>query len=136
MKCNALYPVLSVNNVKETADFYKEHFGFTETFVSDWYESLILEGDQSFQLAILASGHETIPEKFREQRASGVLINFEVEDVDELYQRCQAAGLPIHLTLRDEVWGQRHFITSDPSGVMIDVIKVIPPVGEAAEQYK
>jgi hypothetical protein len=38
--------------------------------------------------------------------------------------------------LRDEAFGQRHFITRDPAGVMIDVIKVIPPSEEFAAQYQ
>ena len=35
----------------------------------------------------------------------------------------------------DEPFGQRHFITADPNGVMIDVIKPIPPSAEFAAQY-
>ena len=45
------------------------------------------------------------------------------------------AGLPILLSLRDEAFGQRHFITKDPNGVLIDIIKPIPPTGEFAAQY-
>jgi hypothetical protein len=63
------------------------------------------------------------------------LINFEVEDPDAVYERVQAAGLPILRTLRDEPFGQRHFITSDPNGVLIDVIKPIPPSPEFLAQY-
>ena len=39
------------------------------------------------------------------------------------------------LPLRSEDFGQRHFITRDPAGVMKDVIKVIPPSAEFAAQY-
>ena len=34
------------------------------------------------------------------------------------------------MPLRDEAFGQRHFITADPNGVLIDVIKPIPPTAE------
>ncbi|WP_343294143.1 hypothetical protein [Ruegeria sp. ANG-R] len=43
--------------------------------------------------------------------------------------------MPILKTLTDESFGQRHFITCDPNGVLIDVIKPIPPVGEFVDQY-
>ena len=43
--------------------------------------------------------------------------------------------LKIHVTLRDEPFGQRHFITEDPNGVAIDVIKPIPPTPEYAAQF-
>ena len=59
----------------------------------------------------------------------------EVEDVDAEFERAQRAGLPILKTLTDEAFGQRHFITRDPNGVMIDVIKPIPPVGQFVDQY-
>ena len=64
-----------------------------------------------------------------------MLINFEVEDPDAVYERVVAAGLPILRTLRDEPFGQRHFITSDPTGVLIDVIKPIPPSEEFLAQF-
>ena len=64
-----------------------------------------------------------------------MLINFEVEDPDAVYERLQAAGVPVLHTLRDEDFGQRHFIVADPNGVMIDVIKPIPPSAEYAAQY-
>jgi len=36
---------------------------------------------------------------------------------------------------RDEDFGQRHFITADPNGVLIDIIKPIPPSAEFLKQY-
>jgi catechol 2,3-dioxygenase-like lactoylglutathione lyase family enzyme len=48
----------------------------------------------------------------------------------------KAAGLPMDLELRSEQWGQRHFITHDPNGILIDVIQNIAPEGEFVEQYK
>ena len=68
-------------------------------------------------------------------RASGMLLNFEVEDVDALYQNLKSLDLPMLLELRDEPFGQRHFITRDPSGVLIDVIKPIPPSEEYLAQF-
>jgi hypothetical protein len=46
-----------------------------------------------------------------------------------------AAGLTFLLSLRDEDFRQRHFITSDPKGVLIDIIKAIPPSAEFAASY-
>lgn len=55
--------------------------------------------------------------------------------VDDEYERVLAAGLLILLSLRDEDFGQRHFITADPNGVLIDIIKPIRPSAEYAAQY-
>ena len=76
-----------------------------------------------------------IPEAGR-GRVAGLLLNFEVEDVDAEYARAQVAGLPVLQELRDEAFGQRHFITQDPNGVLIDVITPIPPSPEFLAQYQ
>jgi len=135
MKTTSYYPVLMVDEVAPIAAFYVEHFGFKPLFESDWYVHLQSAEDETVNLAILQGEHETIPAEGRGGRASGVLINFEVEDPDAVYERVKAAGLPIRRTLRDEPFGQRHFITSDPNGVLIDVIKPIPPSEEFLAQF-
>ena len=58
-----------------------------------------------------------------------------MEDVDAVYHAVRAANLPVLLDLRDEDFGQRHFITADPNGVLIDVIKPIPPSADYAALY-
>ena len=85
-------------------------------------------------IAILQGDHETVPQSVR-GKVSGLIINFEVEDVDAEYDKARAAGLTLLLPLRDEPFGQRHFITQDPNGVLIDVIKPIPPSAEFLKQY-
>ena len=134
MKVTSYYPVIMTADVAASAAFYQSHFGFTPLFASNWYVHLQLDGDPSVNIAILDGQHHTIPEMGRGQVA-GLLLNFEVEDPDAMHDRLKAAGLPILLSLRDEAFGQRHFITSDPNGVLIDIIKPIPPSGDFAAQY-
>lgn len=134
MKISSYYPVIMTGDVNATAAFYVEHFGFRPLFESDWYVHLQSAEDAAVNLAILDGDHETIPAEGR-GRVSGMLLNFEVEDVDTVHERMVAAGLPVLRSLRDEDFGQRHFITADPNGVLLDIIKPIPPVGEFVEQY-
>ncbi|PRD44868.1 glyoxalase [Phyllobacterium phragmitis] len=134
MKSTSYYPVLMTDDVAETAAFYRDHFRFEPKFESDWYVHLQSVEDESINLAVLDGNHETIPEAGR-GRVSGLILNFEVDDVDGEYERAKRAGLPILQELRDEAFGQRHFITTDPSGVLIDVIKPIPPSAEFIAQY-
>ncbi len=134
MRTTSSYPVLMTDRVGETAAFYQTHFGFRALFSADWYVHLQSEADPKVNLAILDGSHATIPPEGR-GRATGVILNFEVEDVDAEHDRLAAAGLPVLLSLRDESFGQRHFITADPNGVLIDVIKPIPPTGDYAALY-
>ncbi|AEC21113.1 hypothetical protein PT7_2573 [Pusillimonas sp. T7-7] len=134
MKLTQYYPVLMVADISEISRFYQAHFGFRPLFESDWYVHLQSVEDENVNLAILDGDHDTIPETAR-GRVSGMLLNFEVEDVDAIYEELKAKGLPILLQLRDEPFGQRHFITQDPSGVLIDIIKPIPPSEEFLTQF-
>ena len=134
MKTTSYYPVLMTGDVAGTAAFYVKHFGFQPLFESDWYVHLQSVDNNRVNLGIVQGDHETIPEEGR-GRSSGLLINFEVRDPDPVYERILAAGLPILRTLRDEPFGQRHFITRDPNGVLIDVIKPIPPSEAFLAQY-
>jgi catechol 2,3-dioxygenase-like lactoylglutathione lyase family enzyme len=135
MKINSFYPVLLTNDVAGSKDFYTKHFPFKITFDGGWYVSMKARQEFPFELALLEPNHSSIPSNFRRELNGGLILNFEVEDADKEYARLKAMGLPIHLEIRSEDFGQRHFITSDPNGVLIDVIQVIPPSEEFAKQY-
>lgn len=135
MKINSFYPVVLTNDVAGSKDFYTRHFPFEVTFDGGWYVSLKARQDFPFELALLEPTHPTIPERFRFALNGGLILNFEVDDADAEYSCLKAAGLPIHLEIRSEDFGQRHFITSDPNGVLIDIIQVIPPTEAYAKQY-
>jgi len=134
MKTTSYYPVLMTDDVAGTARFYKTHFGFEALFENEWYVHLRSSEDRKVNLGIVQWDHETVPPAGR-ARTQGLLINFEVRDPDAIYREALASRLPILLTLRNEEFGQRHFITADPNGVLIDVIKPIPPSAEFLAQY-
>jgi len=134
MKTTQFYPVIMTDDVAGTARFYVDHLRFRFAFESDWYVHLQSMEDESVNIAVLQWDHETVPAAGRAP-TGGLLLNFEVDDVDAEYQRAVARGLPILKPLTDEAFGQRHFITRDPNGVMIDVIKPIPPSAEFLAQY-
>ena len=136
MKTNSYYPVLMTRDVAATAAFYQRHFGFEALFTADWYVHLqSREAGTAVSLAIVDASHPTIPAAGRGAPATGILLNFEVDDVDAEHRRLTAEGLTERLPLRDEAFGQRHFIVQGPDGVLIDVIRLIPPSGEFAQQY-
>jgi catechol 2,3-dioxygenase-like lactoylglutathione lyase family enzyme len=124
MDITGVYPVLMVEDVARAAQFYREELGFEVTFEADWYVSLRSAGGE---LAIVDCTHDTIPDGFREP-ACGVLLNVEVSDARAAYARLVGdRGLVERLSLRDEEFGQRHFIVEAPGGVLVDVIEPIDP---------
>jgi catechol 2,3-dioxygenase-like lactoylglutathione lyase family enzyme len=135
MKITSYYPVIMTDDVAGTASFYIRHFGFEVLFSAGWYVHLQSKDHDHVTLAVLDGRHDTIPAASR-GGVSGLLLNFEVEDPDMLHAEFVAAGLPILKALCDEDFGQRHFITADPNGVLIDVIKPIPPSAAFAALYE
>jgi uncharacterized glyoxalase superfamily protein PhnB len=106
MEITSFYPVLMVDDVATATQFYREELGFETTFEADWYVSLRF------------AGGELAPDAAAE------------------YARLVGeGGLPERLPLRDEAFGQRHFIVEAPGGVLIDVIEPIEPSAEFAAAY-
>ncbi len=135
MIVSSFYPVLCTSRLQESLDFYTGLFGFETTFEADWYVSLRRSGPAPYELALLDHLHPTLPEPYRAP-VQGLLLNFEVEDVDAEWERLvHREGLRAQLDIRSEDFGQRHFMVADPSGVLIDVITLIAPSGEYADQY-
>lgn len=135
MNLTSFYPVICTSRLRESRDFYTGLLGFEVTFEADWYVSLRRTGAQPYELALLDHHHPTLPEGYRAP-VRGLLLNFEVENVDAEWERLvKREGLRPELELRSEDFGQRHFIVADPNGVLIDVITPIAPSAEYGDQY-
>ncbi len=134
MRVISYYPVIGSRDVAASSAFYQRYFGFEVFYNSGWYVHLCGSDPARINLGIVAWDHESIPSP--RKPVEGLILNFEVADVDAEYARLRAAGLPMLTELVSEPWGQRHFITRDPDGVRIDVIKPIPPSAEHARYYK
>ena len=133
MKVTSYYPVVLSADGAQAARFYIDDFHFRPLFQSNWYVH-VQSTEEAVNLGLVAKDHETIPAVGR-GRVGAMLLNFEVEDVDTHYARLGAEGVRMALNLRDEVFGQRHFIVEGPDGVLIDVIRPIPPDAENAVLY-
>ncbi|MFP7834528.1 VOC family protein [Marisediminicola sp. LYQ134] len=128
----SIYPVLAVSDPAEAAAFFTIHFEFVETFAAHWYVSLRRD---AHELAFVSHDHPTIPAGFG-TAVSGVLLNIEVDDATAEYARLVTdAGLPCRLDLRDESFGQRHFIVEGPDRILVDVIEEIAPSADFASAF-
>jgi len=129
---SSFYPVILVKDTSACAQFFIQHFGFSSTFTSQWYMSLENDGSE---LALLSHNHETIPDNFR-NHTTGLILNFEVEDAELEFSRLvHNEHCVVKLPLKDEDFGQRHFILEGPEGILIDVIQNIAPSSTFIENY-
>lgn len=65
----------------------------------------------------------------------GIILSFEVADVDAEFARLKAAGVRILEEIRDKAWGERSFVINDPNGVHVYIYKSIPPTPEYQEVF-
>ena len=129
----SVYPVLMTEKLKESCEFYKTYFSFTETFSTDWYVSL--RHPDGSELALIDARHETIPAPCRTV-VNGMILNIEVDDATEIYKDlCKKNKTIILMPIQDEDYGQRHFMVQDPNQIVIDVIEEIAPGKEFQDSY-
>jgi catechol 2,3-dioxygenase-like lactoylglutathione lyase family enzyme len=125
MRFDRFSTCLLTDDVARSTAFYVDLFGFEPIVDIGWFVSLHAK-DGSVELCICQRDHSTVPAGF-DHAAAGVVLGFVVTDAAAEQARLQEAGTPVVVPLRDEPWGQRHFFATDPAGVLIDIVQMIPP---------
>ncbi len=121
---NKLHPLTITDKLIETAEFYKTYFEFEEVFTSDWY--LQLAHKNGAEIAVMSPNLPNQPEILHQAYSgSGIAFTFETEDATSIYNELKAQQAPFVYELKDEEWGQRHFILQDPAGVYVDVVQYL-----------
>ena len=121
MRITRMDATISTKKLVESKEFYMKHFGFQLVYESDWYIELIGQD-------IPAGISFTLPQRETGEffNGKGLIISFEVDDVDGECRRLQAAGLHIVQDLQNKPWGERSFVINDPSGVHLYIYSNIP----------
>lgn len=121
MKITASAVSLTVDDVRTSAAFLAEHFGFHEEMAADGFASLARE-DSGMNVIYLQRGLPTLPEDQRHDLAQGLILAFTVDDLEGELARLQAEGVAISMPLTEEEWGERAFQVRDPNGVIVQLV--------------
>lgn len=132
---NSLFPDICSDALTESRDFYVSLLGFKPVFELDWYIQLQSPADETVQLAFVARDHPSVPAGYG-VTPRGVVVTAELDDVEPVYRKAQSMEVKMVLTLRDELWGQRHFMAEDPNGLLVDVVQMIDPAPEFLAQLE
>lgn len=111
------------DKVEASKDFYVRLFGAEVVYEGEggWFVLLRLgESELGFMRPGLPSQAPIFRSAFGGQ---GIWLTFEVADAEGELQRLRALGVPIEMTLRDEPWGDRHFVIRDPNGIGVDIVQ-------------
>jgi predicted enzyme related to lactoylglutathione lyase len=114
---------LVTTKVRESKDFYVRLFGCEVLYEGEdeWFVLLQL-GDS--ELGFMKPDMPSQPGVFRRAfQGQGMWIAVDVDDVDAECTRIKSLGGPIEAELREEPWGDRHFVIVDPNGIGVDVVQ-------------
>jgi uncharacterized glyoxalase superfamily protein PhnB len=121
MKITASAVSLNVDDVAASVRFLTTHFGFREEMAADGFASLARD-DAGMNVVFLRRGLDMLPDDQRHDRACGLILAFEVEDLEGELARLQAEGVSVTMPLRSEEWGERAFQVRDPNGVIVELL--------------
>jgi catechol 2,3-dioxygenase-like lactoylglutathione lyase family enzyme len=114
-------------NLAATKTFYTTVLNFKVLFENDWY-FLLSTADGNDQLSFLKPNMPQQAPIFQSAfGGQGVYLTIEVEDADAMYKMIKEKAIPIEVKLRDEPWGDRHFVIKDPNGIGVDIVKYTAP---------
>ena len=108
------------DDLPRSRDFYVELLEFQVRYDSDWYVQLHSPGLAAFELGIISRTSELVPPPFQTSPA-GMYLTFVVPDVDAVHHMAQEMKLPILQAPRNEFYGQRRLLITDPSGCLLDI---------------
>ncbi|MEV6600394.1 VOC family protein [Actinoplanes sp. NPDC051346] len=117
---------LTVDDVPASSKFLATHFGFTERMSADGFASLGRD-DNAMDVIFLRRGLEVLPEELRDRHASGTIVAFVVDDLAAEHERLRAEGAPVTLPPREEPWGERLFMVTDPNGIVYELVEWVTP---------
>ena len=118
-----LWTGIVTDKVQQSKDFYTRLFGCEVLHEEEggWFVLLRLGGNE---LGFMKPNRPSQAAIFRPAfEGRGVWVAIEVEDAGAEYERLRALGVPIEVQLRDEPWGDRHFVVVDPNGIGVDVVQ-------------
>ena len=111
------------SHVTESKMFYTDYFGFEVKLEMEGFVVLQHPQNQMCELLFCVPNSPFVHPIFHpEFQGKGVLFQFEVENVDQEYERLQMAQVPIAVPLVEEEVNGRHFTVIDPNGILVDIV--------------
>ena len=125
MKVVRIVPNMSSENFGASRDFYTDLFDLVVSLEHEtWYLQLMAPEQRSLNLGFLQPGHEFFAGREAPPGSYSMVLTIQVDDVDEAYARA-GRGAEVLLDIRDEEYGQRHFLVVDPNGLLLNVMSAI-----------
>jgi catechol 2,3-dioxygenase-like lactoylglutathione lyase family enzyme len=129
------YPLFTVSHLEQSREFFVRRFGLHVVFAASWVVMLSHTDGGSISVGLMSSDHPSSPPGPETFDGRGMLLTLQVDDAGALHARLVAEGVPIAYPLTDAPWGQRRFMVTDPSGIVVDVVQQIEPASGFWDAY-
>ncbi|BCJ43863.1 hypothetical protein GCM10010168_66660 [Actinoplanes ianthinogenes] len=120
MRITSSVVCVTVDDVPSSSKFLADHFGYRERMAADGFASMRRD-DDAVDVVFHAVGLEVLPPELRQVRVAGTIIAFVVDDLDAEQDRLRAEGVEPSLPIREEPWGERLLLVTDPNGVVYEL---------------
>jgi len=113
MKVKRLVANFATPDPARAAVFYKDILGLDLLMDHGWIQTYGSQAGMTVQLSFASEGGSgtPVPE-----------LSVEVDDVNEAFERMEAAGFAIEYGPVDEPWGVRRFYVRDPFGKLVNIL--------------
>lgn len=113
MKVKRITMNIATPDPKAAQGFYRDLLGLALVMDLDWIATYGSSEKMPAQVNFASQGGSGAPTP---------QLSIEVDDVDEVLARAQAAKLPIEYGPTNEPWGVRRFFVRDPLGNLVNVL--------------
>ena len=114
MTVKRIVPNIPVERIEDAKAFYGDLLGMDVVMDHGWIVTFAAKGHTAMpQISVATEGGSGTPVPD---------ISIEVDDVDDVCRRMQAAGLAMEYGPVDEPWGVRRFYVRDPFGRLVNIV--------------
>ena len=122
MSLKSVCPMVATQRLPETRAFY-DWLGFKVISADPRSLQFAWPGDPDLRIGFMVADDPNQPGVFRTRfGGEGVVLRFDVEDIDTLYRRIGAVHT-LAVKLCDGPAGRRHFAIVDPNGLVLEFVE-------------
>lgn len=134
IKPKGSFPVFIIKDLSAARAYYTDYFSFSVVFDTDWYVHLVTEA--GIEVGFMVSEYTAQPKEFQSEcSGEGIVFSLEVDDADAAYEYAKDKKLNMIFDIKNEDWGQRHFVLRDPNGIMLDILQNTEVSAEYKDHY-
>lgn len=116
-----LWSGIVTEKIQASKAFYVTYFNCEVLFDSDWFILLNLGG---CELGFMLPEQDSQAAIFRKPfTGQGIWIAIDVEDAAAEFDRLKQTDIEIIEPLKQEPWGDYHFVVRDPNGIGVDIVQ-------------